>query len=76
MPWRPRPPSGNVTAAVLGDPAADRIERAEALRLSLPPPRDDERGDLVVDEDALALAIRRGARAVAQHYGLVLTGTA
>jgi len=29
----------NVTAALLGDPAPDRHERAEALRRSLPEPR-------------------------------------
>jgi hypothetical protein len=74
MPWRPEFPRGDVTAIVLGDPAPDRLERAEALRLSVPPPRDDERGDLVVEEDALALAVRRGARAVAQHYGVRLAG--
>jgi hypothetical protein len=73
MAWRPDFPRGDVTGLVLGDPAPDRLERAEALRLSLPPPRDDERGDLVIEEDALAVAIRRGARAVAQHYGVLLT---
>lgn len=73
MAWRPASPRGDVTALVLGDPAPNRLERAEALRLSLPPPRDEERGDLAVEEDALALAIRRGARAVAQHYGVKLT---
>ena len=70
MTWRPRYTSGNVTAALLGDPAVDRIERAEALRRSLPPPRDDERGDLRPEEDALSRAIRSGAAAVAEFYGL------
>ncbi len=70
MTWRPRYPSGNVTAAVLGDPAIDRVERAEALRLSLPDPRPDERGD--IDEpDALRQAIRRRAATIAEHFGLV-----
>lgn len=31
-----------VTAALLGDPAPDRLERAEALRLSLPEPRPEQ----------------------------------
>lgn len=30
-----------VTAEVMGDPAPDRLERAEALRLSLPEPRPE-----------------------------------
>jgi len=58
---------------VLGDPDPSRFEKAEALRRALPEPRDDERGDLAVEQDALALAIRRGARAVAQHYRVKLT---
>ena len=29
-----------VTALLMGDPAPDRLERAEALRLALPEPRD------------------------------------
>jgi hypothetical protein len=73
MAWRPDFPRGDVTALILGDPAPDRFERAEALRFSLPPPRDDERGDLTVEEGALAMAIRRGARAVAEHYGVKLS---
>lgn len=71
MSWRPRYPSGNVTAAVLGDPAENRMELAEALRRSLPEPRPDERGDLEPEGDALARAIRSGAQAVAVHFGLV-----
>jgi hypothetical protein len=63
-----------VTALILGDPLPDRTERAEALRLSLPPPRDDERGDLVEAPDALGLAIRQGAWAVAQYFGVSLPG--
>lgn len=31
-----------VTAAVLGDPLPGRLERAEALRLSLPEPRPEQ----------------------------------
>lgn len=30
-----------VTGALMGDPLPDRIERAEALRLSLPEPREE-----------------------------------
>ena len=70
MAWRPRFTSGNVTAALLGDPAPDRVEQADALRRSLPEPRDDERGDLRPEEDALSRAIRSGAAAVAEFYGL------
>jgi hypothetical protein len=70
MTWRPRFTSGNVTAALLGDPVPDRIERAEALRRSLPEPRPDERGDLEPAPDALTRAIRSGAVAVAEFYGL------
>lgn len=33
---------GLVTAAVLGDPLPGRLERAEALRLSLPAPRPEQ----------------------------------
>lgn len=33
---------GLVTAAVLGDPLLGRVERAEALRLSLPAPRPEQ----------------------------------
>jgi hypothetical protein len=68
--WRPRYTSGNVTAALLGDPAPNRIERADALRRSLPEPRDDERDDLEAEPDALSRAIRSGATAVAEFYGL------
>ena len=71
---RPRFASGNVTAALLGDPAPDRIERADALRRSMPEPRDDERGDLEAEPDALSRAIRSGATVVAQHFGLVHGG--
>lgn len=31
-----------VTALLMGDPAPDREERAEALRLALPEPRPDQ----------------------------------
>lgn len=31
-----------VTAAVMGDPLPGRLERAEALRLSLPEPRPEQ----------------------------------
>jgi hypothetical protein len=71
MPWRPASPRGNVTGQILGDPLPDRLERAEALRLSLPPPRDDERGDLKGEPDPLTQAIRTGAGAVASYFGLV-----
>ena len=64
--WTP----GNVTRQLMGDPAPDRIERAGVLRRSLPEPRDDERGDLRPEEDALSRAIRSGAAAVAEFYGL------
>jgi len=70
MTWRPRYTSGNVTAALLGDPAPDRVERAEALRRSLPEPREDERSDLEPEGSALSRAIRAGAAAVAEFYGL------
>lgn len=39
-------PRGPLPGYMLGDPWPGRIEAAEARRLSLPPPRDDERGDL------------------------------
>jgi len=35
-----RPPRQVVTAVLMGDPAQDRLERAEALRLKAKPPRD------------------------------------
>lgn len=31
-----------VTASIMGDPMPDRLERAKALRLSLPPPRPEQ----------------------------------
>lgn len=74
MPWRPPSPRGNVTALVLGDPAADRLERAEALRRSLPQPRDDERGDTPEPAEGLAAAVREGAVAVAAFYGVQVSG--
>lgn len=73
MPWRPPSPHGNVTALVLGDPAPDRLERAESLRRSLPQPRDDERSDTPDLAEGLAAAIREGAVAVAAFYGVKLT---
>ncbi|WP_292152677.1 hypothetical protein [Brevundimonas sp.] len=71
MVWRASFSSGDVTALILGDPAIDRLERAEALRAILPPPRDDERGDLGdMEPDHLADALKSGAAATARHFGL------
>ncbi len=71
MVWRASFPSGDVTAMVLGDPAPDRFERADALRAILPPPRDDERGDLGdMEPDNLVAALKSGAAATARHFGL------
>lgn len=64
-------PAGNVTGLIMGDPLPDRHERAEALRALLPPPHDDERGDVVVLDD-LASAVRAGAVATAHHFGLIV----
>lgn len=72
MAWRAEFPTGEVTAMILGDPVPDRLERAEALRAILPPPRDDERGDLDADGNELLVAIKAGAAATARHFGLAL----
>lgn len=72
MSWRAEFPSGDVTAVILGDPPPDRLVRAEALRANLPPPRDDERGDLDADGNELLVAIKAGAAATARHFGMAL----
>ena len=72
MAWRAEFPSGDVTAVILGDPVPNRLERAEALRAILPPPRNDERGDLGADGTELVVAIKAGAAATARHFGLSL----
>ncbi|MBJ7484349.1 MAG: hypothetical protein JHC99_06600 [Brevundimonas sp.] len=41
------------------------------MRAILPPPRDDERGDLGdMEPDHLADALKSGAAATARHFGL------